>query len=1307
MSEYTPLLPSPSAVAAPASSRPRKQKSVSNVSAKSKLDTFEGVFLPTSLNVLSILMFLRFGFIIGQMGIMGTFLLLVMSYVIDILTVMSISAISTNGTVKGGGAYYMISRSLGPEFGGAIGVIFFIGQILNSSLNVVGFIEPLLVNFGTIQGDIMPLLPVSYIYQLLYLTILLALCTGVAMVGASLVSKTAFWLFVVLTLSTLSIPVSALLAPPGYPLPAPNDHLRYTGICWETIKENLWPHFTSGAAGSMQPPGVPETFKNLFGIFFPATAGIFAGASMSGELKTPSKSIPQGTLKGLLASFILYFLVIISLGLSTPRELLHKDIKIIQSVNLNGLIIILGEVSTSLFSVIMGIVGAATMLNAIADDKIIPGLSVFSRAKKSASGKRKAELYSIIFTWFLAQIFLFADINQIATFITMAFLMTFLVTNLACFLLKVGSAPNFRPSFKYFSSQTAFTGGLVSVMAMYLVDGVSATSVIICLIFLILAIHYSTPPLKFGDISQLLIYHQVRKYLLRLKLQMSVKYWRPQILLLCDDPRTSWNLIGFCNHLKKGGLYILGHVVLLDDDANNKASKDVASEFNVQSFKEVQKQKNAWVKLRDLARIKAFVQIAIGPTLPWGVRNVFLGSGLGGMKPNITVIGFYDFHKRGLGLPMLPRDLNGLDLQLPTDDCRKEEKVSINQWVQIVEDLVIMQATVAVAANFRKFELPIFKGSKWFNEKSAKRSGACKYIDLYPIQMSSICLLDDGKSVLSTNFDTYTLILQLGYILSTVDEWKKNGYVLRIIAFVETKNEEDDERRRLTELLESLRISAELKIVCFDQGSLASYNFLVKGYNITSQNKKQFNDINDILLEDQWWKNLVEARNTLKEIEKQRASRKRSTESGRLKAISIVEDRKFDPVGLSARSPSDRQGVGKSLSNRRYTISNLHEQGLPMSLNMNAQGGGNFFNYEDSGDSDSESEGDRGYGTSGTISAASSVHGSEESTSQPIASVPPPSQPAFIPLAVLERCPPGLTNRPPMNPTLRAKFLGTLPNRSSDQLSIRSSRSNLRPNFLAVKIPESKVRDDEEDEEEDVEGENNEDDDEDEANKPSIRFVEEDNEEDEEDEEEHKKAAPVHGETESEDGDKENELKEDEIRASRMEKIQKQLENTLSVPPRAKPLKKRQNAYFDLTPSGSGVQSPIITNDGIHRSNIVDDEDDTLDLNVGKTPEELPGDASEKAEKITYKQLREELSELTFNNLPAKGQHIILNELMKINSPREETAVIFSTLPAPVIGTHLDSDESFEYTNGLAIWLDDLPPVMLVNSQTVTVTTNL
>lgn len=129
--------------------------------------------------------------------------------------------------------------------------------------------------------------------------------------------------------------------------------------------------------------------------------------------------------------------------------------------------------------------------------------------------------------------------------------------NLATFLLKISSAPNFRPSFHFFSWQTALAGTISSGAAMFFVDGFYATGCVGILVIIFLLIHYTTPPRSWGDVSQSLIYHQVRKYLLRLR-QEHVKFWRPQILLFVNDPRRQYKLIQFCNSMKKGALYILG-----------------------------------------------------------------------------------------------------------------------------------------------------------------------------------------------------------------------------------------------------------------------------------------------------------------------------------------------------------------------------------------------------------------------------------------------------------------------------------------------------------------------------------------------------------------------------------------------------------------------------------------------------------------------------------------------------------------------------------------------------------------------------
>lgn len=1268
---------------------------------RTKLGTFAGVFLPTSLNVLLILMFLRFGFILGQMGVAGTMLLLVMSYTIDVLTTLLISAILTNGTVKGGGAYYMILRLLGPEFGGLIGIIFFVGQILNASLNVVGLVEPLMVNFGP-DGELYPVLPAGFWWQFGYLTALLAVCTAVALVGALLVLRAAFWLFVVLATSTLSIPVLAMWRQP-FTLALPLNHLRYTGPLWLTLAGNMWPLFTSGAAGLVQPKGVPELFRSLFGIFFPATAGIFAGALMLGELKDPLRLIPRGTLRGLLVTFVLYTLVIVAMGVSVPRAVLRADIKVIQTVLLNGAVIVMGEALTALFLVIMGVVGAALMLNAIAEDRIIPGLGWFARSSASGAasdtkGERgpwpapKAKIRvsagavqrrAIVFTWAIAQAFLLSDINQIATFITMAFLMTFIVTNAACFLLRLGLAPNFRPSFRYFSLKTALAGAVTSILAMYIVDGLLALLVIVCLFCLVIVIHYLTPPLKFGDILQLLIYHQVRKYLLRLKLQMSVKYWRPQILLLCDDPRLCWELIGFCNHLKKGGLYILGHVVIMSDtSAGGSAGTDTACAsdceaemkpadhsdagtadtagttagtaaqpptFSPSTFKELQTQNDAWVKLRDLSRIKAFVQLALGPTLPWGVRNVYLGSGLGGMRPNITVLGFYDFAKHGVLMPLAAKP----PAHLPTDALRKERKVSVLQWVQIIEDLIIMQATVAVAANFGRLDLPTAqRPSFWKRHRPAE--GPVRYIDLYPIQMSLVDTLADGQLVLSTNFDTYTLILQLGAILTTVGEWKYSHHKLRVIVFVETTEEIDDERVRLCRLLATLRIDAETRVVCLDDGSLASYNFLVKGYAHTATNDEHYQRLDGVLGRDQWWQNLCHARAALRELERARARRQRS--------------RRFAPLNLNGAIGNAVGPMGFT-AQRRNTILNLHDQGIALSLNMRSQGGG-FFDAAESSSSDTEDE----WGLPLLHQHWWPRKQQKQPRKLPLPQVQPQSQTLQTPVTLL---PNKLAASVDVAPSSHPLHLA-LP---SETASIRS----LRPNFRSVKTPQARLNDDEVPDDDNV---------------PLIRFVDEDKDDGSDDKEEdsaasHRQslgaATPRRGRTlELRDQARPAAARSPSLFSSHGDELLQRLRAAKA---------EGHTTKTDSTDSAGTAASAAATA-GAQLAGVANPA-------TNATPTGTAGGSADDDETISHKQLQDELQQLTFNDLPAKGQHLILNELVRKHSPADQTSVVFSTLPAPPIGTHLNHAEALDYISNISIWLDGLPPTLLVNSQTITVTTNL
>ena len=184
---------------------------------------------------------------------------------------MSISAIATNGTVRGGGAYYLISRSLGPEFGGSIGIVFYLGMVFNTSLNAVGLIDCLIDNFGGETGSWSQWMPEGFWWQYLWATVVLVICTTVCLAGSGIFARCSNGLLVVLLVATFSIPLSTLIVKP---FENRKEGIRYTGLSLDTFLRNLMPKFTEGAAGSVIRS--TENFQDMFGILFPATGGIFA-----------------------------------------------------------------------------------------------------------------------------------------------------------------------------------------------------------------------------------------------------------------------------------------------------------------------------------------------------------------------------------------------------------------------------------------------------------------------------------------------------------------------------------------------------------------------------------------------------------------------------------------------------------------------------------------------------------------------------------------------------------------------------------------------------------------------------------------------------------------------------------------------------------------------------------------------------------------------------------------------------------------------------------------------------------------------
>ena len=888
--------------------------------------------------------------------------------------------------------------------------------------------------------------------------------------------------------------------------------------------------------------------------------------------------------------------------------------------------------------------------------------------------------------------------------------MTFFVMNLACFLLKIGSAPNFRPGFKFFTWQSAFVGSVLSASAMFFIDETYASTAVCLLIFLFLLIHYLSPPKHWGDVSQNLIYHQVRKYLLRLKPE-HIKFWRPQIILLVNDPRKHIRLVQFCNSMKKGGLYILGHVIVTDD-------------FTA-GVQEAKIQQAAWTHyISEFSRIKAFVQLTMSPSITWGVRNLILSSGLGGLRPNVAVLGFYNMDELRESRPLVdipdvptPRtpterpfptsetkasrrargDTTARLMEgfLPTDVIRKEGMMDVTSYMTILEDLALRyKINVAVGKGFDSLESP----------RNAARNSK-RYIDLWPIQMSAE-VETEGKNVLTSNFDTYTLILQLGFILHSVPTWKK-AYRLRVLVFVEYENEVEEERKRVRALLDKLRIEAEVVVLWLDCGNLATYEMIIHGRSTTPDTELV---VSECLKDEEWWQEVQALRGLARDTT---TSPSNDTDTSQdLAAVVNALESTSAPQGshhlgsAASRTVERRRASVALLSDlpKKSTVSQLARLGVNMGIRTQNLPVGVFDRSGTDSLEGSESEGESSVSSLGDFNdAASDVDMNDMDTARqsllPVAAQPerygdvvkhpktsgkagveqeagkslkPKAQSygtmlsnssrpsmgtsgAYQPTDVsTERPNPASTDSSPegqaqktTRPDLRPiAHIGASGQDSTSQMRHHSRHGSSALRFSSNLTPETTITDEN-------------------GPEPRIMFAQS------ESSTISRKERPGLSRHASSIRITDKQLPEQSRR--------EQGETARSVS-FAKPESQPEQA----TASGGVSEGDAQLNISELLSSYAFDRRNTSGSGSSYSTQGLA---------------------LSFNDIPSRAQHLILNELLRQNS--HETAVLFTTLPIPGEGTCQSEAASIQYLSDIEVLCNELPPVLLVLSNNMTVTVSL
>ncbi|XP_037403164.1 solute carrier family 12 member 2 isoform X3 [Pygocentrus nattereri] len=581
----------------------------------------------------------------GQRSVVYSCVIVAMATVVTTITGCSTSAIATNGFVRGGGAYYLISRSLGPEFGGSIGLIFAFANAVAVAMYVVGFAETVVELLGT--ANLVMLDPINDVRIIGTITVLILL--GISVAGMEWEAKAQIFLLVILISAIFNYFIGTFI-----PFESKEKYGFFGydgGIMWE----NLGPDFRG------------ETFFSMFSIFFPAATGILAGANISGDLADPQMAIPRGTLLAILITGLVYMGVAVSAGACIVRDAtgvehngtlsadltnctgaacrfgydfsscrpvneekssclygLHNNFQIMSVVSGFSPLITAGIFSATLSSALASLVSAPKVFQALCKDNIYPGIASFGRGY----GKNNEPLRGYLLTFGIALAFiLIAELNTIAPIISNFFLASYALINFSVFHASLANSPGWRPSFKYYNMWVSLAGAVLCCVVMFVINWWAALFTNVIVLSLYIYVSYKKPDVNWGSSTQALTYQQALTHSLQLcGVADHVKTFRPQCLVMTGAPNSRPALLNLVHAFTKNvGLMVCGHVRISSRRPN---------------FKELNSDLVRYQRWLLNNNSKAFYTPVVAEDLRQGTQYLLQASGLGRLKPNTLVLGF-------------------------------------------------------------------------------------------------------------------------------------------------------------------------------------------------------------------------------------------------------------------------------------------------------------------------------------------------------------------------------------------------------------------------------------------------------------------------------------------------------------------------------------------------------------------------------------------------------------------------------------------------------------------------------------------
>ncbi|NNL82275.1 MAG: Na-K-Cl cotransporter [Winogradskyella sp.] len=397
-----------------------------------KFGTFGGVFTPTLLTILGVIMYLRLGWVVGNAGLLGAWFIILISFIITLCTALSMSAITTNIRIGAGGAYAIVSQALGLEVGGSLGIPRYISQGLAVTMYIFGFREGWLGIFPDHNAFLVDIIVFASLFTIAY-------------ISANLAIKTQFIIMGVIILSLISIVIAAYDGSMALPL---SDSLS-----WGSFKGSIENDFSG------------SSFWVVFAVFFPAATGIMAGANMSGELKNPKQSIPSGTLWAIGVSFVIYMALAFWISRSATEDELLTNYYIMVDKAYFGPLIIAGILGATFSSALASIVGSSRILFAMGEHKVLPYSNLLAGTSKNGQ-PRNAMLVTGVLIFFTL---LLRNLNAVAPLVTLFFLITYAMINIVVIIEQRLGLISYRPVFKIHKWVPWF-GLISSIFAMFIIN---------------------------------------------------------------------------------------------------------------------------------------------------------------------------------------------------------------------------------------------------------------------------------------------------------------------------------------------------------------------------------------------------------------------------------------------------------------------------------------------------------------------------------------------------------------------------------------------------------------------------------------------------------------------------------------------------------------------------------------------------------------------------------------------------------------------------------------------------------------------